>query len=259
MSSVSDLKQKLTSLSRQSDRFEDGARIVSKAGLPTPLQAILKEIDETVLGRDVTFDFGNSGSITLVVTGRRLLGVRAIDGLAMPGIVEQIVGNSISGDDDPTLRALKGVLLQLDLLSATIATTSVASEVFGNQSDAGITVEKLATGLSVEYPFTMPSKLQQFASLVEPSIIASIFSSTDGEQIENGDDEPVEWIEANWDMLTGTFAGDAPRPRIATIGQNSGENRFACVAADAESVLVLLHSPDQIGRILSRWHQIFES
>lgn len=54
-----------------------GARIIAAAGHANPLAALLCEVNETVLGRTLTFDSSSGASLSLEVSGRRVL--RAVE------------------------------------------------------------------------------------------------------------------------------------------------------------------------------------
>jgi len=60
-----------------------GARVIAEMSDPSPLTALLCEVNETMLGRSLTFESSAGSSLTLEVSGRRVLrltGVNGIDG-----------------------------------------------------------------------------------------------------------------------------------------------------------------------------------
>jgi hypothetical protein len=58
-----------------------GARIIATASDPNPLAALLREVNETMLGRALTFESRIGTNLTLEVSGRRVLRVTAANGL----------------------------------------------------------------------------------------------------------------------------------------------------------------------------------
>ena len=59
-----------------------GARTLADMSDPQPLAALLREVNETVLGRTLTFVSGTGASIALEVAGRRVLRLVTADGVA---------------------------------------------------------------------------------------------------------------------------------------------------------------------------------
>lgn len=59
-----------------------GARVVAEIGHPNPLAALLREVNETMLGRSLTFESSAGSSLTLEVAGRRVLRLTGMSGLS---------------------------------------------------------------------------------------------------------------------------------------------------------------------------------
>jgi hypothetical protein len=63
--------------------FAPGARrVIAVAGAARPLAALLREVNETVLGRNLRFETDAGASLAIDVAGRRLLRVTAASGVA---------------------------------------------------------------------------------------------------------------------------------------------------------------------------------
>lgn len=58
-----------------------GARIVAEVGHPNPLAALLREVNETMLARSLTFESSTGSRLTLEVAGRRVLRLTGMSGL----------------------------------------------------------------------------------------------------------------------------------------------------------------------------------
>lgn len=58
-----------------------GARVIAKATDESPLTALLREVNETMLGRALTFASETGASLTLEVSGRRILRLVGAEGL----------------------------------------------------------------------------------------------------------------------------------------------------------------------------------
>lgn len=59
-----------------------GGRLIAAAMDPSPITAVMREINETMLGRSLTFHSDAGPSMTLEVAGRRVLRMAAAEGLA---------------------------------------------------------------------------------------------------------------------------------------------------------------------------------
>ncbi len=62
-----------------------GARVIAALSDANPLAALLCEVNETVLGRTLTFESSGGSSLSLEVSGRRVLRVTAANGLSGAG------------------------------------------------------------------------------------------------------------------------------------------------------------------------------
>lgn len=59
-----------------------GARVVADVGHPSPLAALLREVNETMLARALTFESSTGCSMTVDVAGRRVLRLAGVTGLS---------------------------------------------------------------------------------------------------------------------------------------------------------------------------------
>jgi len=252
-----DLRRKLAALARTDQMEPGGARVISRGGTPTPLQAILAEIDETILTRDLIFDFAGNGQLVLVVSGRRLLGVRRIDGLAMPAVAAQLAGQQIEGPDDPHLRALVGVLMPLDLLTDPVLITTLSAEWSGPETGTGVGVERLAEKLSVAYPFQPVTRMVQFRTLIEDNCVAVVQRLETGEEITEGPEDQLEWLFSSVPTFLSTVSPQEAMPKLASLGHHSDTNRMISVAFDGAEMLIWAHDPDLLGKFCVQWQSIF--
>lgn len=72
---------RLTALQTPARLAPGGARVLAEVGNRKPLAAILREVNETVLARSLTFET-DAGSVTLEVAGRRVLRLSGATNLA---------------------------------------------------------------------------------------------------------------------------------------------------------------------------------
>jgi hypothetical protein len=73
---------RLQSLQTASRLAPGGARVIADAASSDQLTALLREVNETVLGRSLQFETDGGASLALDVAGRRVLRLTAVSGLA---------------------------------------------------------------------------------------------------------------------------------------------------------------------------------
>ncbi len=73
---------RLQSLQTPADIDPAGGRLIAAGTHPSPITAVMREINETMLGRSLAFQSDAGPSMTLEVAGRRVLRMAAADGLA---------------------------------------------------------------------------------------------------------------------------------------------------------------------------------
>ena len=101
------LVTRLMALAADDSVFIGGARVLSRAGLPAPLTAMIMEIDSTVLERTLVVDIDGI-VLRMAVAGRRLRGV--IDIAGIPPSAKALTGRVLAQDDIATTKTL-GVFL----------------------------------------------------------------------------------------------------------------------------------------------------
>lgn len=72
---------RLQSLQTASRFAPDGARVIADASASNPLTALLREVNETVLGRSLRFETDGGFGLALDVAGRRVLRLTSVNGL----------------------------------------------------------------------------------------------------------------------------------------------------------------------------------
>lgn len=73
---------RLQSLQSVANVAPGGARVIASLSDQSPLAALLREVNETMLGRALTFESSNGTNLTLEVSGRRVLRLTAANGLS---------------------------------------------------------------------------------------------------------------------------------------------------------------------------------
>lgn len=95
---------RLHALQTAANLAPDGARVIAANSDHNPLAALLCEINETVLGRTLTFASGSGSSLSLEVSGRRILRVTAASGL--PGAETVLATEALDDEHKDSLITL---------------------------------------------------------------------------------------------------------------------------------------------------------
>lgn len=257
MSGHDDLLRKLGALASTDTRFGGHGRIISEGGVPSPMEAMLTEIGETVLAQDLTFYFGDTGSLTLIVSGHRVLAVRDVQGLVMPNVAAQLVGKPISATADGTQRALMALLMQIDLLREPVETRSATGAPFDAPPGTGLSAEKLAGLLGVSYPVTPPTALQRFLAALDPAPRAVVALPSQGDPLRDGEDALLARLEAAVSALGLSAAPADGAPKLSIFGQQSGDAPFIGVITGSAGSVVWAIEAGEVGASVATFGKVF--
>lgn len=257
MSEPGDLRRKLAALADTGAVHGAKGRIISEAGFPSPVQAILTEVSETALAQDLTFHVGDVGLLVLVVSGRRILAVRSVEGLVMPAVAEQLAGKPLSADADATHRALMALLMQIDLMRETVETTSSDGAPFSAPADAGLSAERVAVLAGVSFPVKAASPLEKVLALLPSPPVGSILTEAGGAPQETGAADEVARLTALAQALGIEGGPDAASPKLSIFGQQSGRAPFIGAVRAKSGVLLWSMAEQDVGAGVAAFHKIF--
>jgi hypothetical protein len=119
--------------------------VIADAGTRSPLTALLREVNETILGRALRFDGTGGASLTLEASGRRVL--RVTDAHGLPG-AEACLAVDVLEDEqkDDLIKLMQALATPRQELRVTISARGVA----GEGVSVGLPVALLADLMLVE-------------------------------------------------------------------------------------------------------------
>lgn len=260
MSSRDDLARKLAALARRTERYRDGARVLSEGGYPPLLQAILAEIDDTVSTRNLEMRLGDRACLVAVAAGRRLLGFRRLDGVGRPGEAEALVDRPLSPEATDTVEALCRLLAPLAEGDGALTVVSRPATRLGTQSDAGLKVADLAARFGLAYPFPTPSPMLDFRGALGARAIAAIRYTAAGDVVEEGDPEALTLLQrcAASGALPGSNVGDTPGPVLSSLGRLRAGGPMLTLARTDHEALLWAHDPADLGHAVRLWRAMAE-
>lgn len=124
-----------------SSEISPAGRLISAKGLGPRLEAILTEIDDTLLGETLTFHVG-AAQIAMTVSGRRLLGFIDASGFAVP---DGILGTTLSPEDTELMDATQVLMSSFAGIEGRIYLTVGAPTKIGTGATVGASIAQLRT------------------------------------------------------------------------------------------------------------------
>lgn len=254
------IARKLATLGSEKPVFRDGARVISNGILPSPINAILDEIDNTILRRKLTFRVGPS-FMSFIVAGRRLLSLVATsDDLAE---ANPPVGAALSHEETEAFEAVGAALTLLVREDHPVLVESTPSEEGGARSDIGIPVDRLADLLEV-VPSAPIKPMQIFVEACEGFYTACLFWS-DGLWVGHAEDDDVlaelrKVADDQWERFRGAYGKSGQSldaPRLFMLERALGEaGSVAGTWAQGEFAL-FVYEPGNLADIHAIWRKIF--
>lgn len=254
------LLHKLNALAEKDSSFIAGTRVISDGELPSPMQAILSAIDESVLDRKLTFNVADSYA-TVVVAGRRLQGLIKASG-NLEGALK-VMGKVLSHDDADLLAAVANIMHQLVDQGGQVTVVSEDTKKLGTQSDAGVGVSVLADAWAVEMSSVPPTPMSQFILNCGASVNASLVIAQ-GEIIRAKGDKAIQdrlqhIANDQWDNFSDALGAlrkvDTAEPALVCLNGGLTADTSVAVARNSEELSVFVFNSDQLTNVYSKWRE----
>ncbi|MFC2968010.1 hypothetical protein [Acidimangrovimonas pyrenivorans] len=252
------MKDKLGQLRGRTAAERDGGRLLDLAGPGDGTAAILREIDETVLGRELDFTNDAGAVLGLDVSGRRLLRVRSVPDAAFAALA----GQALSGTRDETAATLHGLI---ERFAGTSAALTVTARKLARRPQVGeeLGCAPAALAEAWQVSLTAPPRgggLDGFLATAAP--LSRAWFVLDGDEITDqaGDDALLQRLYAAAEAgipLPEPEGGDAEAP-VCLIQRGPDPDAPAVLfgAAGARSLLMLF-PPDRLRALRLAWRRAF--
>lgn len=256
MSEPNALAQKLATLASKESLDDTGARIISQAGTPDPIAAILREVDDTVLERCLTFTCGNT-TIAIIAAGRRLRGIFGIT----PQSDATIIGHVLSREEPEGVQAAFDLLNDLCGDADHLTVRSAPPEHFGKGGERGISAHGLTELWGVATDAEPKPPMEQFLS-VNAAAFSSVLHVRKGEIVSKaGDFKALQtiWtsqVDAFREAHKKTLRGEEGAQLVCLEGAFDDGSSAAMAIYEDEVVLVAYQAED-FGHMQSSWQRIF--
>ena len=254
MTNPNALAAKIALLTATDAVFVGAARVISRAGTPAPVDAILAEIDTIVLERSLVLDI-DGVTLRLAVAGRRLRGV-----LDVNGAPHALTGKVLSSDDTDTLRSVGALLADLCRDAGQITVTNQSAEPFATPAEVGVTATALADLWQGTPPATPQTPMGHFLAAHPELITGFLYVQDDTLMQTKGDTSGLDHI---WRDQFAKFRDQQPKalgaqngPVLIWLDTALGDGHAAGLAVIGQETAIFSYPTKQLNRVLAAWRQI---
>jgi hypothetical protein len=255
--------------------------VIADAGTSSPLAALLREVNETILGRALRFDGTGGASLTLEASGRRVL--RVTDARGLPG-AEACLAVDVLEDEqkDDLIKLMQALATPRQELRVTISARGVA----GEGVSVGLPVALLADLMLVElndpaseegtdepaleemanFPeqeaLVTGRNLVRFAQALGPTLMAWVIrggeadGSTDGPEemvthLNGFLDDEVDALHRQLDLMCAQPGG----PACAVLGTALIDGQGVLCARSEDAILLALFDGSPSNVLIRAWFE----
>lgn len=260
MSDQPRLTHKLALLADQESVYRDGWRVISNGVYPPPLNAILDEIDTTILQRRLTFR-AETSHVTVMASGRRLF--RICD--ASDDLPDQtdVLDQMLSLEETDALATALSAIAALAQKEAAITVESARPDDESMRTDIGISTRQMGDALEVDPDTAAAKALRLFLESGGAAVSRCLMWDGAGwAGAEAGDPESAQLLT----FATGRFGdlraagGDgagAEAPQLMVFDGAAGPNRAIAAAWVAGEMAVLAVDRPKVGDLVNTWRRVF--
>ena len=270
---------RLRSLQTPAQFAVGGGRVIAASGTSNPVSAILREVNETILGRALRFEGSGGTSLTLEASGRRVL--RVTDARGLPG-AETCLAVDVLEDEqkDDLIKLMQAFAIPRQELRVSISARGVA----GEGVSVGLPVALLADLMLIELndptgadnaeeveapeivsvadtsPLPVGRNLARFVQSLGPALMAWVIrggetdGSTDGAEemvshLQGFLDDEVDALQRQLDLVS----GHPGSPACLVLGTQMIEGHGVLCARSGDAILLALFEGSPSQSLISAW------
>lgn len=252
------LAETLTALAAKDDIFQDGARVISQGGVPNPMAAFLKAVDETMLERKLTFVTGKA-TINVIAAGRRLRGIAAASPAA--GDISHLAGKTIAREEPDLIDDAYALLSETIGNASRLAVHSLPPDPFGKGGERGVSAAGLAALWKIDMHEAPLAPMERFLRTNSDGINALLHLTAGNVNTTQGD---VSALQDVWDNQVTAFIEAQNKlpdqddgPQLICLDGALEDGSAAAIAIAGDDVALLVYAPDHLGTLHSTWQSIF--
>lgn len=250
MSDLAELAQKISALVAKDTVFEAGARVISTGGAPNPISAILNEIDDTILERDLEIR-ADDAVVNLIVSGRRLRGIASASSGA-----DSVLGQVLSREEPEVVATVFTILSELCGQAQRLTVRYLPPQPFGKGGERGISAKGLAELWQVDLDETPKPPMERFLDANRAAAVAMLHT-LDGEiQSSAGD---VAALQSILDTQLAEFRAlqtHGSGAQLICLEGAFSDGTAAALAIHNDDVAVIAYQPEHLGALHASWRAI---
>jgi hypothetical protein len=250
MSDHAELAQKISALAAKDTVFEAGARVISTGGEPNPVSAILNEIDDTILERNLEIR-ADDAVVNLIVSGRRLRGIAGASSGA-----DGVLGQVLSREEPEVVAAVFAVLSELCGQAQRLTARYLPPTAFGKDGERGISVKGLAELWQLDLDETPKPPMERFLRANRAAAVAMLHMR-DGELQSSAGD--VAALQSILDKQLAEFRASqsyGSGTQLICLEGAFSDGTAAALAIHNDDVAVIAYQPAHLGALHASWRAI---
>ena len=262
----------------------DGSRVVASRTDPNPITVMLREINETVLGRTLHFTSENDSALSVEVSGRRILRLTHAKGL--PGAEACLAAHSLDHDQkDDLIKLLQTFAAPRQEIRVCTTSSGQTAEnvnvglpvaliadlllVELNGLDAELTSEAappavVETPVQSTDPDVSGSFIARFARANGPVLMAWLITGGEDDGLSEGTEEMVEHLKAfledeikDLGVQLDRIAPAPGAPVCIALGAGLSQGHSIICAKSQDGLLLGLAEGDCTQTLMSAWSHAF--
>lgn len=274
---------RLQALQTPAEVTAGGARVIARAGAKKALTALIRELNETILGRALRFEGGEGASLTLEASGRRVLRVTEASGL--PGAETCLAADVLEDEQkDDLIKLMQALTVPRQELRVTVSSRSVAGEGVSVGLPVALLADLMLVDLNdasgsdnaegaegVEAAAEEPADEIKTTALAEPSLASFVKllgstlmawvirggeadGSSDGAEemvshLQGFLEDEVEGLQRQLDLVS----GQAGSPACMVLGTAMTDGQGVLCARSGGAVLLALFEGNPAQSLLGAW------
>ena len=282
MTKSENLLKRITRIADAGTTYKQGRRVLTEGGRTAILPAMLQEIDETILARELTFYSDTGNSITLVAKGRRLWRVCTAKPKSLIPKGTDLVAVNLSDSNTDEMRALAKLMHKFAETAKSLSVSIAETEPDSDYSAMGLSVRilrdtwgvsaEVSTGVSADAAATDddpkdaaatpggPASLQEFVDGLSNEILASAVMADDTLISSSGSDKQIKLLQDLIKEHLGAMDAEFKKLRNKASPQSliilNRDNKYFIISArmkNQTALIVCKH--EKMPRIVTVWQQ----
>jgi len=256
MSDLNALTRKLAALTAGDAVFEASGRVIFDGDDSAPVASILREVDDTILERTLSFTAGKA-TINIIAAGRRMRGIESVS----PHRDDAMIGQVLLREEPERVQAVFELLQDLCGDAQKITVRSLPPEPFGKGGERGISAHGLADLWNIETEVVPKPPLEQFLAK-NASVFSSLLHVRKGEVLStSGDIAALQkiWstqVQAFREAHNKTVKGEVDAQLICLDGAFD-DGTSAAMALYEKDIALIAYEAEHFGTMQSSWQRIF--